>query len=179
VAGFGNNMQVDETAVATAAAIFSEYGSYIRAVIRFRAQNEFLEEDLYQDFFLTLIANPIPSTVDNIKGYLYRAIINDVIDAARRRARRRKCLKKYLEQSRISVHNPSAENAILEMDEEGSALGRWTRQLCGREAEAVTLRYRDNRSVADIAREMGVDHATVIHYLSRGLRRLRRDCSLE
>jgi len=178
VAATSSNTPEDKATVRVAASLFDEYGGFIRAVIRFQAKNEFLVEELYQEFFLTLVAKPIPASVDNIKAYLYRAITNDVIDAARRRARRRKHLKIFSDQSRICAQNPMSADAILETEEE-SALGYWTRQLRGREAEAVTLRYRDNRSIGEIAEEMGIDDGTVTHYLSKGLRRLRRNCALE
>ncbi len=179
MAGTSNDTPVERDAVEAAASLFDEHGRFIRAVIRFHAKNEFLVEELYQEFFLTLVSGPIPHDVENIRAYLYRAVSNDVIDAGRRETRRRKHLKVFSERARISVQNSEPGDAIEEMEEKESVLSHWIRQLGGREAEAVKLRYRDNRSIVEIAQEMGVDYASVSHYLSKGLKRLRRDCALE
>ena len=179
MAGTNNDTPVERDAVEAAASLFDEHGTFIRAVIRFHANNEFQVEELYQEFFLTVVARPIPANVENIRAYLYRAVSNDVIDAGRREARRQKHLQVFSQRARISVQNQEPGDAIEETEEKESVLSHWIRKLGGREAEAVKLRYRDNRSITEIAQEMGVDYASVSHYLSKGLKRLRRDCVLE
>lgn len=173
------NMSNGRTVALDAASLFAEHGGYIRAIIRFHVKNEFQVEDLYQEFFLTLLVKPIPANVESVRAYLYRAITNDVIDAGRRESRRQKNLRLFSERARNSIQIEEPGDAIEETEEKDSILSHWLRQLRGREAEAIRLRYRDSRSIDEIAREMGVDNATVSHYLSRGLKKLRRNCALE
>ena len=174
------NGKSDKTeAVAAAAALFDEYGTFIRAVIRFQARNEFQEDDLFQQFFLSLVKHPVPASVDNIKSYLYRAIANDIIDTARRKARRRKHFEKLAQEFRNSIHKRVPSHAISGEAHDDAAFVCLTRQLPRREAEAVTLRYQENRSIAEIAHAMGVDQRTVSHYLAGALRHLRRICAIE
>ena len=162
-----------------AAAIFSQYGNYIRAVIRFQTRNQFLEEDLYQEFFLVLLGKPIPSNVVNVKSYLYRAITNAVIESARQDAREQRCLQKHAEEARNCINNQTPQSAIIRAEEKESVFRSLAGQLRRREAEAVTLRYRDNYTIAEIAEKMGVDRRTVSHYLSEGLKQLRRVRAIE
>ena len=174
------NGKSDKTeAVAAAAALFDEYGTFIRAVIRFQARNEFQEDDLFQQFFLSLVKRPVPASIDNIKSYLYRAIVNDIIDTARRKARRRKHFEKLSQDFRNSIHKRVPSHAILGEARDDAAFVCLTRQLPRREAQAVTLRYQENRSVSEIAQMMGVDQRTVSHHLAGALRHLRRICAIE
>ena len=83
--------------VAAAAKIFDDHGGFIRIVIRSQVQDEDLAEDLFQDFFISLISKPLPRGLRNIKGYLYRAITNDIVDATRRMMKYRAYMRKYAE----------------------------------------------------------------------------------
>ena len=69
--------------VNAAAKLFTKHGSYIRTVIRYHVKDENQEDDLFQEFFLSLIVNPLPAGVRNIKPFLYRTITNRIIDATR------------------------------------------------------------------------------------------------
>ena len=160
--------------VDAASALVAEHGGFIRAIIRFQAQNEFLEEDLFQEFFLQLVMKPMPSTVYNIKSYLYRVVSHFVVEHRRRQASYARCLDRHAEEKRNSAHSRSSRSAFLETGDADVAFRRWIGPLRRREAQAFRLRYRDGFSIAEIAETMGVDRRTVSHYLSAGLRRLRR-----
>jgi DNA-directed RNA polymerase specialized sigma24 family protein len=47
--------------VGLAAKIFAEYGDFIRMVIRYKVKNEAQADDLFQDFFLSLVVSPLPA----------------------------------------------------------------------------------------------------------------------
>ncbi len=166
-------------AARAAAEVFAEHGSFIRAVIRFLAKNQFREDDFYQDFFLSLALRPVPANVQNVRSYLYRAIRNDIIDAARRQTKEQEYLQKHAQEIRISINNRTPADALISGQESVSAFRYLTRHLRHREAEAVTLRYRDNCSIAEIASRMGVDRRTVSRYLSASVKRLRQDLVIE
>jgi len=72
------------SSTARAGEIFSLHGDFIRSVIRYRVKDETLVDDVFQDFFLSLAANPLPPDVRNVKNYLYRAIINNSFNAVKR-----------------------------------------------------------------------------------------------
>ena len=177
--GLGTDAKYDGAALRAAAKVFAEHGSFIRAIIRFQASDESHEEDLWQEFFLTLVRRPMPSDVRNVKSYLYRAITNDVVDMTRRQEKYQHHVKKHAEEIRISINKATPADAIIETEDSDSVFGYLTRQLRRRESQAVTMRYRRNYSIAQIAAEMGVDKRTVSRYLSSGLRRLRAILAIE
>jgi RNA polymerase sigma factor (sigma-70 family) len=180
VAGVDGKDKDRKEAVQAATAVFTEYGAFIRAVIRFQAAGKFDPEDLFQEFFLALVHKPMPLEVRNIKSFLYRAVINYVVDVARRQAGHERKIKKYTEQSRISINNRAARNAfIVEQENEDTAVAYMVRHLQVREAQAFILKYRDNCSIAEIAATMGVNKRTVSRYLSEGLKKLRKTIAIE
>ena len=79
-ASMGTQQQVD-----LATQIFDEHGAAIRAMIRRHVNKREDEEDIFQNLYLSLVCNPIPSPLTNTLAYLNTVIKNDVIDAARRR----------------------------------------------------------------------------------------------
>ena len=105
--------------VARAAEIFSLHGDFIRAIIRYRIGDEALVDDLYQDFFLSLVARPIPPDVRNVKNYLYRAIINDSFDAVRRVEQYQDRIQRYSKRIENPINKDRPENALIETEEIG------------------------------------------------------------
>ncbi len=176
VAGVQRNEVLAGEAVRLAAEIFDEHGDFIRAVIRFQVHHRSEEEDLFQEFFLALIHKPVPVGVQNIRSYLYRAVINHIVDSARRRKNYYRAVKKYGKHSRISINKQRVGNAFIadDTEEKNAKIACFARHLQEREAQAFVLRYRDNRSIREIAATMGVNARTVSRYLSESIRKLRQ-----
>jgi RNA polymerase sigma factor (sigma-70 family) len=174
VSGASGNGGFDGEAVQAAAQILNEYGGFIRAVIHFQVRDRSDEEDLFQEFFLALICTPVPGGVQHIKSYLYRAVVNHIIDSVRVRQNYRRALKKYAKENRISVNSRVLPNAFLDEKEKEAMVAYYARHMQEREAQAFVLRYRDQYSNEEIAAKMGVTRRTVSRYLSEGLKRLRK-----
>jgi len=163
----------DEDRVQRASQILNEYADFIRAIIRLQARDK-SEEDLFQEFFLVLIRKPVPVGVRYLKSYLYRAVVNHIVDSMRARETYYRALKKYAGETGISVNNRHPGNASIDDTEERNArIAYFARHLQEREAQAFVLRYRDNYSVREIATSMGVNVRTVSRYLAASVRRLR------
>ena len=180
MAGAEKNGMSPGEAVQAAAEVFESYGPFIRAAIHSQVRNRSEEEDLYQEFFLALLPTPVPLDVENVKGYLYRAVSNHIVDSLR--ARRCQCrrMKKYARKFRIRVYIQPATSALLEETEECDAnIVRCLEHLREREAQAFVLRYRDHRSVGEIAATMGITARTVSRYLSESIRKLRRSLAAQ
>lgn len=114
------NLQVPKR-VELAARIFREHGDLIRDIIRFNVPKDVDAEDIFQDFFLSLVFRPIPDTVQNIKVYLYRAIKNDITDASRRiknykaRVQRYTRYQKYRTMSKRPNHVVAQSQELLKL----------------------------------------------------------------
>jgi RNA polymerase sigma factor (sigma-70 family) len=166
--------------VAVAVGIIAAHGHFIRNVIRLRVVDVSRREDLFQELVLKVIVQPVPADVQNVRGYLYRAIVHDIADLAREREDNRHHLKNYAETTRISIHKRPSPNAIIEETEErASVLAYLTSRLQPREARVVTLRYWDNYSIVEIAAETGINRRSVSRYLTSGIREIRRMLAID
>lgn len=160
--------------VALAAEIFSEYGDFIRAVIRYKVKNEAWAEDLFQDFFLSLVSKPIPAGVQNVRSYLYRAITNDIADGTRRVEQYKARINKYAERLNFFINKSTPENALIEAEEIDKMFKLIEGWLRHSESQAVRLRYRKNYNIKEIAKKMHVNNRTVSRYISTGLSKIRQ-----
>ena len=166
-----NNHRFD---AAAAAKVFLDHKDFIREVICSHIQEQDQADDLFQEFFLSLVSNPLPRDIQNIESYLYKAIINDIIDAMHRKEKYRDCIREYAKRSNHPYSQKASEEAVLKMEETSRVLELIEKRLPRAEAQAVYLQYRDNHNAKEIAEKMGVGAATVRGYVSEGLRRIRR-----
>jgi RNA polymerase sigma factor (sigma-70 family) len=157
-----------------AAEIFSKYGDFIRAVIYCHIKNDAQADDLFQDFFLSLVSKPIPANIQNVKDYLYKAITNDIVDAIRRVEKYKTRINKYAECLNYSVNNNKPENAFIETEQINKMFELIEGRLRHSEAQAVTLRYKKSYNIEEIAKRMHVNNRTISRYISTGLSKVRR-----
>jgi len=157
-----------------AAEIFSKYGDFILAVIRYRVGNDAQTDDLFQDFFLSLVSRPIPAGIQNIKSYLYKAITNEIVDAARRVQKYQTRMQKYAECLDNSINKSSPENALIKKEEINKMFKLIEGRLLHSEAQAIRFRFWNNFSIKEVAKKMHVNNRTVSRYISVGLSKARQ-----
>ena len=162
-----------------AAKIFAEYGYFIYGIIRSKVKDQAQADDLYQDFFLSLVSKPIPPDSQNIKGHLYRAIINDIIDANKRMRRYRTLMNKYADYFNFSINKKGPTDAFINEDQMNEIFRVIEEQLSPTEAKAVTLRYRNDCSIEETAKKMNVKKETVSRYICMGLKKIRQFLKVE
>jgi RNA polymerase sigma factor (sigma-70 family) len=162
-----------------AAEIFSQYGDFIRTVIYYHVKNDAQADDLFQDFFLSLVSKPIPANIQNVKGYLYKAITNDIVDAARRVEKYKTRMNKYAECLNYSINKNTPENALFEIEQTDKMFKLIEGQLRHSEAQAISLRYRNSCNIKEVAKKMHVNNRTISRYLSAGLSKVRQFLTLK
>ena len=155
-----------------AAQILDEYGDFIKSIIYFKVNDKAQAEDIYQDFFLSLISKPFPPVVRNVKGYLYRAITNDIIDFLRREEKRKIVKHKYALLHNYPVNENSPEDALIEKEEAKKFFELIIKCLPDSETRAVTLRYKNNYSIDKVANIMNVTKASASRYVCVGLKKV-------
>ena len=159
--------------VNTAAKLFAEHGSYIRTVIRYHVKNENQVDDLFQDFFLSLAVNPLPADVRSIKGFLYRTITNRIIDATRRVENYKKHKNNYMKYLNDPIYKKTPEQVVIDAEEINRMFELIEMRLRRSEAQAITLRYRNNYDIKKIAKKMNVGSESAKKYIIRGLAKMR------
>lgn len=162
-----------------AARIFNEHGNFIHAVIRSRVKNHAQADDLFQDFFLSLVCKPPPAGIKKLKSYLFAAITNDIADAARRVEKYQARMHRYAEHLRYITANGDPEKTLAGAEEMNRAFELIERRLQPSEARAIILRYRDDFSIQEVAQTMRVDNRSVSKYLYKGLKKIRQLLKIE
>lgn len=160
--------------IVAATKIFEEHGAFIYNVFRYKTSDQSLVDDLFQDFFLALAANPVSLEGPQLRAYLYRAIVNDIRDAVRRVQRYRNLLNKYSENYNFAVNKQRTKNATsIEERVEAIIRNAWE-SLSPKETNAITLRYLKGYSTAEVAQKMQVKPETISRYICVGLCKMRQ-----
>ncbi|MHC4155558.1 MAG: RNA polymerase sigma factor [Planctomycetota bacterium] len=157
-----------------AAEIFDRYGEEVEALIRFQVQDESSIDDIFQNLFLSLVNNPIPPGISNVKGYLYRAVTHDIIDSMRRARNYQSQASKIAERRQYVTLEDSPESTVIEVEQLDQLSELIKERLPRCEAEAVVLTCIDELDAGEAARRMGVNRRTVSRYKCIGLRKIRR-----
>ena len=160
--------------VKMAAEVFDEHGDAIRAIIKFNVRSETEIDDIFQEFFLSIVRRPIPQSVQDIRGYLYKAVTNDIIDISRRNKSDRNRIHRYAECRKYSINEDDPENIIIQTEEIKKVFQLIENSLSRREAEVVVKRYSRNLSTTDTAQRMFVNKRTVSRYLSVAIKKARQ-----
>lgn len=169
----GNNGTDLHRQVGLAAEVFSRYGEDIRAMIGFNVKDASKADDVFQNLFVSLVNDPIPPHVTDIKGYLYRAIVNDVYDTFRHKKIQQESVERYAEIRKYDVTQESPQDSVIEAEETQQMLGALERQLPKRQAQAIAQHLGSGLDVNDTADRMRLSKRSVYRYISAAKKKLR------
>ena len=159
--------------VGLAAEVFDRYGDKIRAIIHFNVKDKSRADDIFQEFFMSIIRKPIPSNIQDITAYLHKAVANDVIDVSRQRKCHQNHIQKYAECRKHFVIPEDPQNTVIQMENTKKMFHLIESRLPKREAEVVIQRYGQGFSTKDTAEKMNVNKRIVSRYLSAALKKMR------
>ncbi len=165
--------------VELASRIFTEYGDFIYAVVLAQVKNRDRADDIFQDFFLSLVSKPLSGEIQDMKSYLYRAIINDFNDAIRRVKKYQAKVSRYAEHLTYFTANGDPQKALIKIEETKKMFELIEGHLRQSEARAITLRYKNHHDTREIAKIMNVDNRSVSRYISVGLKKIRKFFTLK
>lgn len=155
-----------------AAKLFTEYGNFIRSIIRYKIQNEDLIEDIYQDLFIYFVVRPVPKDIQSTKGFLYKVVSDKVTDSYRRMESYKKQISNYSERIENTAEN-LPDKIIIDLEETEKMFTLIAKTLPQNEARAVTFKFRDNFDTATISKQMGIKSRSVSRYVSVGIKKIR------
>lgn len=157
-----------------ASEIFEKHNHTIRAAIRFHINDKSSIDDIFQDFFLSLVERPVPQPDQGIKAFINRAIRNDVLDAAcqNKSYHQRNCRYAQMHNDRFKSKTP--DELAIHAEEIRVLFDIVENQLMGHESQAIIQKYRHGRDAGEAAEAMGINRRSVSHYLCTGLRKLRK-----
>jgi RNA polymerase sigma factor (sigma-70 family) len=170
----GNNGADVHKRVGLAAEVFGKYGDEILAVIRFNVDDQSNANDIFQDFFVSLVRKPIPPYIKDVKRYLYKAVTNDVIDFSRRSRNRQNNAQKYAYIYKYSITEENPQEMMVHAEETTRMLQLIRKHLPKREAKVFCKRCGDGLSTADTARALRLSKTTVSHYFCVATKKIRQ-----
>jgi RNA polymerase sigma factor (sigma-70 family) len=154
--------------------IFTDHGPTIRSMIYFHVNDPSTADDIYQNLFLSLVRRPIPYIDKTPLGYLWRAIANDVRDAARRKQSYGRMLDNYRScKKECDKHQADPLASLAKTETQIKLIEMIEQELSPQEARAVIERYVSGESISGTAEKIKVDKRTVSHYLCTALKKLR------
>ena len=159
--------------VGLAAEVFDRYGNEIRAIINFNVKDKSRADDIFQEFFVSIVHKPIPSGIRDIRAYLYRAVTNDVIDVSRQIKNHQDHIKKYAECRKKTELPEDPQKTAIQTEGTKKMFRLIESRLPKREAEVVVQRYGHGLSIKDTAEKMNVNKRIVSRYLSLALKKMR------
>lgn len=164
--------------------IFVDYGGFIREIIKLKLEDEHEREDVFQNFFTSLIKKPIPNNKDlnneeKLKSYLYKAVINDIIDYVRIRNKYNNVVKQLTNEVGTREYCPGPDEQLEVSEEAYKMLALIEEKLSESEYEALKLRFNHQLDNKSIAKKMEVKQDSVYRYISNGLKRIREFISKE
>jgi RNA polymerase sigma factor (sigma-70 family) len=135
-------------------------------------------EDAVQDVFIDIwrLRQNLSGNVISVKFYLYRALRRRIHLAHSKFPETREISAMYDHEEPVSMFN--SETTLIE-NESSSVLAARIQQLLSvlpeRQIEALTLRYFDDFSIAEIALIMGVNEKSVRNFIYKALTSLRQN----
>ncbi len=151
--------------------IFSQHSDFIWSIIRTKVNNEDQAWELFQNLYVTLATRNLPSNIINIRSYLYRAIINQIVELARKRQRQRQLLQNVFLNLKILIKKEPPRNvSISKVDK---ILEFMKEELSYNEEKAIILKYLEGYKISEIARKLDVKKSTVSSYLHSGIKKIR------
>lgn len=168
-----SDLQIDTTEC-SAVEIYRKHGAFIRRVIHFHIADKSQVDDIFQDFFLSLVINPLPADIKCVENYLYRAVRNCIANAVRQTSCYRAHVDRYARQTRPIRKEGHPEDPVINADEAQKMFNLIERRLSKREAVAITQRYMNDSDVHEAATIIGIDKRSVSRYVSSGLQKIHR-----
>jgi DNA-directed RNA polymerase specialized sigma24 family protein len=130
-------------------------------------------EELFQDFFLFLVSKPIPDYVQNIKGYICRALTNDIHDFFGSRRVTARSAEAICGHAEICF---TGEDRIADLY--GSGHGGALFRLAEKRSPPYLARtfppaFREQCNIREISARIGVPPRAVSVYLSKAVKYVR------
>ena len=172
ITGTNNEIEVHKR-VGLAAEVFGKYGDEILAVIRFNIDDPARANDIFQEFFVSLVRRPIPPDIQDVRGYLYKAVTNDVIDSSRQIRNRHNNDQKYAYMRKHCVLQEDPQDILIHAEETNRMLRLIKNHLPKRESTVFIKRFSDGLNTTDTAKNLRLTKRTVSQYLSIALKKIR------
>lgn len=154
--------------------IFLKHGDFLKIIINLHIEDKDDAEEFFQELFLFFIVKPLPENIKNIQGLLSKIVSDRAKDYYRKKAGTKRRLNKYSEIISKKAPPNSPEATIIDKEESDRFYNIIKMNLSPQEAQAVTLKFRQQNNNIEIAEKMKIDPRSVSRYVSVGLKKLKK-----
>ncbi|MFE3196999.1 sigma-70 family RNA polymerase sigma factor [Embleya sp. NPDC059237] len=162
MAGTSKDGDADGTALAR---LLAARGTVLKGYAYLLCGDASLAEDLVQEALVRALGTRRARSVEHLESYVRKAILNLVMDGTRRRTRWLRVRPLFVMPTEPTGDEGS--NAAVRLTVRDALLG-----LSPRQRACVVLRYYEDRSVTQIAEELGCGEGTVKRHLHDARRTL-------
>jgi RNA polymerase sigma factor (sigma-70 family) len=155
--------------------ILPQHDRWLRTIVYSRLRDRDAVEEVMQEVALAAVRQAAPILDrSKIAPWLYRLAIHQVLLYRRKMGRRRKLLDRYVLRSPADgdFGVPEPLDWLL-ADERQGLIRKAMEKLPARDADILLLKYTEDWSYHEIAKQLGVSHSAVEARLHRARKRLR------
>lgn len=155
---------------------YEKYSAFIKSVIKLTVRGTDYHEDIFQELFVKFAQKPyLDSSLAN-KNLCFKIVKNFTINYILREDAYQKRLVRYADRKKDDRYSPRPFKAIETKDEFKHLIELSEKHLPEQVNTIIKLRYIDQCSYEQIAKQMSLRKKTVIRYVSTGLKTLRQVC---
>jgi RNA polymerase sigma factor (sigma-70 family) len=143
-------------------------------MISLKIKEQSAADDTFQNLFLSIVKTPVPADTSRITSYIYKILMNDIIDETRKSDVYRQFVHGYREFCDYKTMQEDPETEAIELEETQRMFQSIRRNLPAHQAEAVIQTCVLGNNTGDAARKMALKPRTFAKYLYKGKRKLRR-----
>jgi len=152
--------------------LFFEHGDFLMNVfLKNLPEQDAL--DAFQTLYLNIVMNGIPENTTNIRGYLYRAATNDIIDFKRKSSTYQKNIHNYSQHLRNSKSNNDPAEKLMRFSQLMKTFERIGKHLSPSVEQVFIQKYQHNLDHHEIAEKLNLKKGTVDRYLSVGTKQIQ------
>jgi RNA polymerase sigma factor (sigma-70 family) len=157
--------------------ILPQHDRWLRTIVFARLRDRDAVEEVMQEVALAAVRQAAPiQDVNKVAPWLYRLAIHQVLLYRRKMGRRRKLLNRYVTRSPADGDSADADPlAWLLADERRGLIRKALEKLPERDADILILKYTEDWSYHQIAKQLGVSHSAVEARLHRARKKLREE----
>lgn len=154
----------------TVAALFAQHGEELRRFLVGVLRDQALAADVVQTTFATLLERGEETREETRKAWLFRVAYNEALGIRRREATGGKILQKLAWQGTRTTPLPEAR---LLQSEETSQMLHLLDQLSPDQRQIVRLRIYEEKTFAEISRELNIPLGTALGRMRAALQKLK------
>jgi len=166
------SLKENELAQTRAEELFLAHGDFLMSVL-LRDLPEQDALDVFQGLYLNIAMKGVPGNIENIRGYLYRAATNDIIDFKRKSTTYRNKINNYSQHIQSTKPDDDPAEKLVRFTLLMKVFERIEKHLSPSVNQVFVQKFQHNLNHHEIAEKLKIKKETVDRYLSVGTKQIQ------